>query len=337
MAVEAPATPAAPLTDEQAEVASTFQASSPDGKQSGAAVPAGDGASSSVAGKVRQLPASAEYLPTDEQTADIAFLAMGTQASRNEELVAAIDGGQYINVADIRGNTIMHLILERGGGQEDFVKLMHGKGAALDYANENGKTPLMIAIAFQRHNLIAYLIENGADLKALDGQGMSMLHIACWFGHLEVLENLVKQKVLLDTHIETRDNDQRTPLLVASFRASAAVCQLLQSVGANCSVEDKRNNKPADLAGRVGRRKSKELFDTWETTLAVAIAATKLKGKLLKKKKAAAAPPEDDPLDINNMSPASRRRAGGGVVKNPSPQGKRPSKPPKGPDPSIFN
>eukprot|EP00964_Phaeocystis_antarctica_P082605 scaffold51845_cov45-Phaeocystis_antarctica.AAC.1 len=98
---------------------------------------------------------------------------------------------------------------------------MHGKGAALDYANENGKTPLMIAIAFQRHNLIAYLIENGADLKArsgpqhaqcpmpnahaqsvarhawedahdlrtalqaLDGQGMSMLHIACWFGHLE--------------------------------------------------------------------------------------------------------------------------------------------------------
>ena len=49
------------------------------------------------------------------------------------------------------------------------MKLMHGKGAALDYANENGKTPLMIAIAFQRHNLIAYLIENGADLKARGG------------------------------------------------------------------------------------------------------------------------------------------------------------------------
>ena len=118
MAIDAPATtPAAPLTDEQAEVASTFQASSPEGKRSGAAVPAGEEASSSGAGGVRQLPASAEYLPTDEQTADIAFLAMGTQASRNEELVAAIDGGQYINVADIRGNTIMHLILERGGGQ----------------------------------------------------------------------------------------------------------------------------------------------------------------------------------------------------------------------------
>ena len=118
MAVDAPATtPAAPLTDEQAEVASTFQASSPEGKRSGAANPAAEEASSSGAGGVRQLPASAEYLPTDEQTADIAFLAMATQASRNDEIVATIDGGQYINVADIRGNTIMHLILERGSGQ----------------------------------------------------------------------------------------------------------------------------------------------------------------------------------------------------------------------------
>ena len=111
---------------------------------------------------------------------------------------------------------------------------MHSKGAAIDYKNEKGKTPLMIAVAFQRHDLIAYFIENGADVKArdgpghaqcpmpnaqhptlnaqgptanaqcpmpnaqcptgasawdiqaLDGEGMSILHIACWFGHLEV-------------------------------------------------------------------------------------------------------------------------------------------------------
>ena len=154
-------------------------------------------------GIVRQLPASAEYLPTEEQTADMEFLAMVAQgASRNDEIVAAIDAGQYINVADIRGNTIMHLILQRGphqvgclGGrhhlpesnsltesrtalaltttgpeQEDFVKLMHSKGAAIDYKNEKGKTPLMIAVAFQRHDLIAYFIENGADVKVRDAQ-----------------------------------------------------------------------------------------------------------------------------------------------------------------------
>ena len=72
----------------------------------------------SGSGAVRQLPASAEYLPTEEQTADMEFLAMVAQgASRNDEIVAAIDAGQYINVADIRGNTAMHLILERGADQ----------------------------------------------------------------------------------------------------------------------------------------------------------------------------------------------------------------------------
>lgn len=47
---------------------------------------------------------------------------------------------------------------------------MHSKGAAIDYKNEKGKTPLMIAVAFQRHDLIAYFIENGADVKARDAQ-----------------------------------------------------------------------------------------------------------------------------------------------------------------------
>ena len=51
------------------------------------------------------------------------------------------------------------------------MKLMHSKGAAIDYKNEKGKTPLMIAVAFQRHELIAYFIENGADVKARDGPG----------------------------------------------------------------------------------------------------------------------------------------------------------------------
>ena len=110
---------------------------------------------------------------------------------------------------------------------------MHSKGAAIDYKNEKGKTPLMIAVAFQRHDLIAYFIENGADVKArdspghaqcptpnaqrstpnaqrpmpndqcptpnaqrdiqaLDGEGMSILHIACWFGHLEVSRKQVR-------------------------------------------------------------------------------------------------------------------------------------------------
>ena len=30
------------------------------------------------------------------------------------------------------------------------------------------------------------------DIQALDGEGMSILHIACWFGHLEVSRKQVR-------------------------------------------------------------------------------------------------------------------------------------------------
>ena len=209
--------------------ASTFQSSSPDGKRSGEAASGGEATSSAAGLEVRQLPASAEYLPTDEQTADIAFLAMAaTGASRNDELIAALDAGQYINVADIRGNTIMHLILERGEGQEDFVKLMRSKGAAIDFANEKGKTPLMIAIAFQRHELIAYLVENGADLQALDNSKMSMLHIASWFGHLEVIEYLISQKARSPRQCSVssrRERDRRVHLLLLNYHVLTMYCE----------------------------------------------------------------------------------------------------------------
>ena len=130
---EAPAAaPGATLTDQQAEVAAAFQSSSPEfrrrgGEASGdsvvalekpAAAPSAPASSSAAGQEVRQLPTSAEYLPTDEQIADMEFLALASGGSNNNEaLVQAIDRGQYVNVADVRGNTIMHMILERGDGQ----------------------------------------------------------------------------------------------------------------------------------------------------------------------------------------------------------------------------
>ena len=131
------------------------------------------------------------------------------------------------------------------------------RDVAVAYAAK-GKTPLMAAVAYQRLSYIQFLVEHGADCGALDNQGMSLLHIAAWFGHQDVLDFLLKNEAALK-HLEVKDSDGRTPLLVASFRASTACCELLHAAGANVDVVDGRNNRPAALAGRVGRRKSKEL------------------------------------------------------------------------------
>jgi hypothetical protein len=58
--------------------------------------------------------------------------------------------------------------------------------------------------------------------------------------------------------LETTDHTGRTPLHVAAFRAPEVVCRALVAAGASAAVMDKRLNTPSELAGRMGRRNSKD-------------------------------------------------------------------------------
>ena len=49
---------------------------------------------------------------------------------------------------------------------------------AMDLKTYNSFTPLMLALEEKADNIFAYLVENGADLKAQDEEGNSILHRA---------------------------------------------------------------------------------------------------------------------------------------------------------------
>ena len=259
---------------------------------------------------MRQLPASAEYMPTPQEKEDLDFLALGVAgAESNNEILQKLEGGQFINVVDWRGNTLMHTLVERGADQDDFIAQMYAKGAAIDFQRDDGKTPLMIAVAFRRLTYIKFFVENGANLQALDKQGMSLLHLAVWYSHQQVLEYLLKDPAAAGvlSHLETKDNEGRTPLLIASFRASKACCEILHAAGADVNVEDNRHNKPAELAGRLGRRSSKELFESWDTALNVTMAAIRLKNRMQKNQATKAAARAADSAAEKVAEPATEQ------------------------------
>lgn len=144
----------------------------------------------------------------------------------------------------------------------------------------------MISVVYGRLTYVKLFVQFRADVKVLDAQGKSLLHIAAWNGHHEVLDYLLKSsecKAILE-HLECCDADGRTPLHIAGFRSPSSCCEILLEAGADASKTDKRDAKPAELAGRVGRKKSKELLDSWELSLGVTMAAVKMKGKLAAKK-----------------------------------------------------
>lgn len=106
--------------------------------------------------------------------------------------------------------------------------------------------------------------------------GVNCALFVCTQGHIEMVELLLSTGKFADL-LETTDHTGRTPLHVAAFRAPEVVCRALVAAGASAAVMDKRLNTPSELAGRMGRRNSKDYLLQCEAAMTVAMAATKLK------------------------------------------------------------
>lgn len=88
----------------------------------------------------------------------------------------------------------------------------------------------MITVAFLDHlELCTLAIENNADLKARDLQGLSALHLAVGNKNTEVCELLIKA----GADINARDYYGMTPLLEATYYGNLEAVQLLLAKGAN--------------------------------------------------------------------------------------------------------
>src|SRR4051794_26088207 len=55
---------------------------------------------------------------------------------------------------------------------------------------DNGTTPLIEAIALDERTIAFALLDAGADPNATDGQGVSPLMAACWYGQEDVVNRL---------------------------------------------------------------------------------------------------------------------------------------------------
>eukprot|EP00304_Pavlova_gyrans_P008084 CAMPEP_0206058660 /NCGR_PEP_ID=MMETSP1466-20131121/47180_1 /ASSEMBLY_ACC=CAM_ASM_001126 /TAXON_ID=44452 /ORGANISM="Pavlova gyrans, Strain CCMP608" /LENGTH=393 /DNA_ID=CAMNT_0053433957 /DNA_START=53 /DNA_END=1234 /DNA_ORIENTATION=- len=195
--------------------------------------------------------------PTDEEIADGAFLELVDRGA-HEEAINLLKKGQQINVADERGETPVHKATRRG--DKDFVVQLLKLGAVADYPDVDGVTPIMIAVQYGRSDLTQIFMQKEVDLQSKTRDGMSLLHTAVYSGHEDVIRSLLMDDKVCEL-LETKDNNGRTPLQVASFRSSKEVCEMLVDAGADFATRDKRGNTCATLAQRSGRRNSKDFFD----------------------------------------------------------------------------
>lgn len=84
-----------------------------------------------------------------------------------------------VNVADVSGTSPLHLLMQTKPHKDllSLVQLLLEAGADPNLANEQGQTPLMLAVDGRSHERVKLLLKHGAQIAGRDkGTGESILH-----------------------------------------------------------------------------------------------------------------------------------------------------------------
>ena len=151
------------------------------------------------------------------------------QAARDGDLGAvrsALRQGVNVNLQDDDGCTPLYIAVAHG--HETMVKLLLENHADTDQSNHNGNAPLNIAAERGSLGIAELLVKAGVDLMAPSKFGDTSLHIAALHGRTSIAELLLLQ----GSDIEAVADDGLTPLSQAVTRGHKSMIVLLLDKGA---------------------------------------------------------------------------------------------------------
>lgn len=107
------------------------------------------------------------------------------RAGETAALAPLLAAGLAVNLADHQGQTL--LMLASYHGRLDTARLLLEHGAEVDRRNDRGQTPLG-GVAFKGYlELATLLLDHGAALMADQGSGQTPLQFARMFGRHEMV------------------------------------------------------------------------------------------------------------------------------------------------------
>ncbi|XP_021361278.1 trichohyalin-like isoform X4 [Mizuhopecten yessoensis] len=221
-------------------------------------------------------------IPEDvmDQAADDGMtpVIIACQNGNPEQLKELLDKGASASDADKTGKSALHYCADNLETQCAEM-ILHKDGDLLNSKDEQGFTPLHMAVIGGNAPLLRLLLKKDADINCLDNEHHTVAHWATVCGHLEVLEILLENgadvsradsheafpihyaaqmngkenghtdpkigekvlKKLVDNGVPTDvlDKDGRQPLLWAASAGNSESCKLLVKAGADVNAIDK--------------------------------------------------------------------------------------------------
>jgi ankyrin repeat protein len=132
----------------------------------------------------------------------------------------------------------------KSGESEQVRKLISENPKLIDARAVMGKTALHLAVESGNSNMVALLVEAGAEVNA-KGDSVTPLHLAAFYGNAPIAETLIKAGAHVDA-LGYRHND--TPLHVAALHGHVNVVNLLLAHGADAGAENMLHKTALQLA-----------------------------------------------------------------------------------------
>ncbi|XP_072920873.1 NF-kappa-B inhibitor delta-like [Hemitrygon akajei] len=112
---------------------------------------------------------------------------------------------------DHDGDTVLHIYAAKGMREFAFATAERIYGLkGLEVREHKGKTPLLVAVTANQPQIVYDLIELGADVRATDLKGQTILHLAATEGYPQILQAV--QWTRVQVNIEARNYEGFTPL-----------------------------------------------------------------------------------------------------------------------------
>jgi pectate lyase len=161
---------------------------------------------------------------------DIPSIHVAAQVGDLDKVKAFLEKGTDVNAKDDDGMTPLLLAISKK--QADVAKFLVENGADVNAGDKSGFVPLVYALWNTDPNVVKILLDNGADVNAEDtAMGFSVLHWAIAMDSKETTELVLTA----GADVNTKSNTGETPLDVAAYGVSSIIGELLIANGAEIS------------------------------------------------------------------------------------------------------
>lgn len=166
-----------------------------------------------------------------------------------------------VNMLDRNKCTALHMACR--SGKKEIASMLLSRGASAGIRSDRGRLPVIEAAIAGDVDLVSLLLDHAPrepgpsdgshdtdntwwDINARDSDGRSSLHMACYNGHISIVQLFVQRKP--SCNMSLRDNDGHTALHMASQGGRTSLIPILISSGCDFDIRDSRGRTAADMA-----------------------------------------------------------------------------------------